>query len=51
MNYIELKLDNFWKLDLIGIQENGPSVYEKFNIKINFVNTRREVATYIKYSL
>ena len=30
-NLEECKIDNFWKIDLLGIQEKELSVYEKKN--------------------
>ena len=39
-NFEERKIDNFWKLDLLGIQEKELSVCEKVMEDIKFENNR-----------
>ena len=39
----EKKIENFWNLDLLGIQENERSACEKVLSGIEFVNDRYEV--------
>ena len=34
---VDLKLENFRKLDFVGTQENEPSAYEKYNTEIDYV--------------
>ena len=39
----EKKIENFWNLDLLGIQENERSACEKVLSGIQFINDRYEV--------
>ena len=49
-NFEERKIDNFWKLDLLGIQEKELSVCEKVMEDIKFENNRYVVKLSRKYS-
>ena len=40
---LDTKVERFWKLDSLGINENESSVYDKFVDKIKFKNDRYEV--------
>ena len=47
-NYLNEKIDKFWDLDTIGINENETSVYERFISDIKFKNSRYPVSLSFK---
>ena len=50
-NFEERKIDNFWKLDLLGIQEKELSVCEKVMEDMKFENNRYVVKLPLKENI